>query len=217
MDAIMLALVAVLLANADGRTGRLLSQVMAARGDRRAVVAIAFAAFIANATIAAVAGTAANRMIGQGIVALLLAFALLGAAVALVWRGRLGPAVQSLEEAPLPLLAPRLFLAQLGDRSHFLIGALAATSGAGLWAAAGADRLDALAGPLPRLWRRARRSGRGTDRPLDERRDPHAMGPQRRDARLRSLTENPIMALGDRFYRSQHRTGFMGRFAAAAL
>jgi putative Ca2+/H+ antiporter (TMEM165/GDT1 family) len=35
------------------------------------------------------------------------------------------------------LLAPRLFLAQLGDRSHFLIGALAATSGAGLWAAAG--------------------------------------------------------------------------------
>lgn len=137
MDAIMLALVAVLLANADGRTGRLLSQVMAARGDRRAVVAIAFAAFIANATIAAVAGTAANRMIGQGIVALLLAFALLGAAVALVWRGRLGPAVQSLEEAPLPLLAPRLFLAQLGDRSHFLIGALAATSGAGLWAAAG--------------------------------------------------------------------------------
>ncbi|AMU94944.1 MAG: hypothetical protein KAF42_03710 [Sphingopyxis terrae] len=137
MDAIMLALVAVLLANADGRTGRLLSQVMAARGDRRAVVAIAFAAFLANATIAAVAGTAANRVIGQGIVALLLAFALLGAAVALVWRGRLGPAVQSLEEAPLPSLAARLFLAQLGDRSHFLIGALAATSGAGLWAAAG--------------------------------------------------------------------------------
>ena len=133
----MLALVAVLLANADGRTGRLLSQVLAARRDRRAVVMIAFAAFIANATIAAAAGTAANRLIGQGIVALLLAFALLGAAVALVWRGRLGPAVQSLEEAPLPLLAPRLFLAQLGDRSHFLIGALAATSGAGLWAAAG--------------------------------------------------------------------------------
>ena len=77
MDAIMLALVAVLLANADGRTGRLLSQVMAARGDRRAVVAIAFAAFVANATIAAVAGTAANRVIGQGIVALLLAFCLL--------------------------------------------------------------------------------------------------------------------------------------------
>ena len=137
MDAIMLALVAVLLANADGRTGRLLSQVLAARRDRRAVVMIAFAAFIANAAIAAAAGTAANRLIGQGIVALLLAFALLGAAVALVWHGRLGPAAQSLEEAPLPSLAARLFLAQLGDRSHFLIGALAATSGAGLWAAAG--------------------------------------------------------------------------------
>jgi putative Ca2+/H+ antiporter (TMEM165/GDT1 family) len=33
--------------------------------------------------------------------------------------------------------AARLFIAQFGDRSHVLIAALAATSGAGLWAAAG--------------------------------------------------------------------------------
>jgi Ca2+/H+ antiporter, TMEM165/GDT1 family len=31
----------------------------------------------------------------------------------------------------------RMLLSQFGDRSHFLIGALAATSGAGHWAAAG--------------------------------------------------------------------------------
>ncbi|WP_260581456.1 TMEM165/GDT1 family protein [Sphingopyxis sp. PET50] len=39
--------------------------------------------------------------------------------------------------APLPLLGARMLLGQFGDRSHFLIGALAATSGAGHWAAAG--------------------------------------------------------------------------------
>ncbi|MGB3317509.1 MAG: hypothetical protein WBA75_00590, partial [Sphingopyxis granuli] len=83
----MLALVAVALANADGRAGRFLSDLLARRADRRRTVAIAFGAFGANALIAAVAGSIANRMIGQGVVALLLTLALLTAAGALVWRG----------------------------------------------------------------------------------------------------------------------------------
>jgi putative Ca2+/H+ antiporter (TMEM165/GDT1 family) len=137
MDAIMLALVAVALANADGRTGSFLSRLLAARDDGRVVFAIAVGAFVINATIAAIAGAIANRMIGQGIIALLVAFALLSAAVALAWRGRLTLADDRALAAPLPLLAMRMLLVQFGDRSHFLIGALAATSGAGHWAAAG--------------------------------------------------------------------------------
>lgn len=133
----MVALVAVLLANADGRAGGFLSRLLAARADRRTVAAVALGSFIVNALIAAAAGMAVNRMVGQGIVQLFVAFALLSAAAALLWRGRLVPADAHVVDAPPPLLAGRMLLAQLGDRSHFLIGALAATSGAGLWAAAG--------------------------------------------------------------------------------
>jgi len=137
MDAIMVTLVAVLLANADGRSGRFLSRLLDACTDRRTVTGIAVGSFIVNALVAAFAGSIANRMIGQGIVALLVAFALLTAAAALLWRGRLTLADEQAMGAPAPVLAARLLLVQLGDRSHFLIGALAATSGAGLWAAAG--------------------------------------------------------------------------------
>lgn len=137
MDAIMLALVAVLLANADGRTGAFLSRLLSARADRRRITLIAFGSFIINAMIAAIAGSVANRMIGQGVVALLVAFALLSAAAALLWRGRRVIAAVPTADAPPAMLAMRMLLDQLGDRSHFLIGALAATSGAGVWAAAG--------------------------------------------------------------------------------
>ena len=138
MDAIMLALVAVLLANADGRSGIALSRLLGARTDRRLVVAIAFGAFLLNATIAAVAGAIANRMMGQGVAALLVAFAMLSAAAALMWQARPSLANEQTLTASPPMLAGRMLLAQFGDRSHFLIGALAATSGAGQWAAAGA-------------------------------------------------------------------------------
>lgn len=133
----MLALVAVLLANADGRSGLFLSHLSSVRRDRRGAVAVAFGAFIVNAVIAAIAGSLANRMVGQGVIALLVAFALLTAAAALLWRGRPAPAGDRAADAPLALLGGRMLLEQLGDRSHFLIGALAATSGAGHWAAAG--------------------------------------------------------------------------------
>ena len=137
MDAIMLALVAVALANADGRTGIFLSQLLGLRDDRRLVFGLTLAAFLTNAVVAAIAGAVANAMIGQGIVTLLVAFALLSAAVSLVWPWRIGPDAASLMTTPAPLLGVRMLLFQLGDRSHFLIGALAATSGAGHWAAAG--------------------------------------------------------------------------------
>ncbi|NIJ38622.1 putative Ca2+/H+ antiporter (TMEM165/GDT1 family) [Sphingopyxis panaciterrae] len=132
----MLALVAVALANADGRTGSFLSHLLSVRPDRRTVTVIAFGAFIANALVAAVAGSIANRMIGQGVAALFVAFAMASAVVALLWRDRAAPG-ESIEHAPPAILAGRMLAAQFGDRSHFLIGALAATSGAGLWAAAG--------------------------------------------------------------------------------
>ena len=137
MDAIMLALVAVLLANADGRTGVFLSRLLAVRADRRRVTLIAFGSFIVNAVVAAVAGSVANRMIGQGVVALLVAFALLAAAAALLWRGRPVAAADRAADASSASLMARMLFDQFGDRSHFLIGALAATSGAGQWAAAG--------------------------------------------------------------------------------
>ncbi len=135
MDAIMLALVAVALANADGRTGVFLSGLLSVRRDRRVVTVIVFGAFLANALVAAAFGAAANRLIGQGVVALLVAMAMLSAAVALLWRMR--PIGANVAEASPAVLAGRMLAAQFGDRSHFLIGALAATSGAGLWAAAG--------------------------------------------------------------------------------
>ena len=134
----MLALVAVLLANADGRSGMALSRLLSARSDRRVVVGIAFGAFILNALIAATAGAIANRMIGQGVAALMVGIAMLSAAAALMWHGRPSLFDDKVLTATPTMLAGRILIAQFGDRSHFLIGALAATSGAGQWAAAGA-------------------------------------------------------------------------------
>ncbi|AJA10664.1 Putative membrane protein [Sphingopyxis fribergensis] len=132
----MLALVAVLLANADGRSGTLLSRLVSARSDRRVTVGIAFSAFIVNAVIAATAGAIANAMIGQGVAALLVTLAMLSAAVALLCPMK--PASDAgANDGPPVMLAGRMLANQFGDRSHFLIGALAATSGAGQWAAAG--------------------------------------------------------------------------------
>ena len=133
----MLALVAVLLANADGRSGIFLSRLLNARSDRRVVVGIAFGAFLLNAIVAATAGAIANRMIGQGVAALLVALALLSAALAVLRRGRPSLFDDKALAATPTMLAGRMLIAQFGDRSHFLIGALAATSGAGQWAAAG--------------------------------------------------------------------------------
>lgn len=133
----MLALVAVALANADGRTGLFLSNLLSRRSDRRIVVAIAFGSFLLNALVAAIAGSIANRMIGQGVIALLVAFAMLAAAAALLWRRRRTMIDDRAVDAPPALLAGRMLASQFGDCSHFLIGALAATSGAGVWAVAG--------------------------------------------------------------------------------
>ncbi len=136
MDAIMLALVAVALANADGRAGLFLAQLLSVRPDRRATVIVVFGAFLIHALVAAFAGSVANRMIGQGVAQLLVAAAMLSAAVALLWRA--APLADAgAEQASPVMLAGRMLALQFGDRSHFLIGALAATSGAGLWAAAG--------------------------------------------------------------------------------
>ncbi len=137
MDAIMISLVAVALANADGRAGSLFARLLAARSDGRTVIAAAVGGFVVNAVIAAILGALANKMIGPGIAALLAAMALLSAAVGVLWRWPRVRDGELLADAPGASLALRLVIGQFGDRSHFLIGALAATSGAGLWAAAG--------------------------------------------------------------------------------
>src|SRR3546814_19416948 len=105
MDAIMVTLVAVLLANADGRSGCFLARLLGARDDRRVVVAVALGSFVANGLVAAALGSIANRMIGQGIVALLVGFALVTAAAALLWRGRLTLAADQAVAAPAPTLS----------------------------------------------------------------------------------------------------------------
>lgn len=130
----MIALVAVLIANADGHSGIVLSRLLIERSDRRVVVIITVGAFAIHAIVAAALGAVANRMIGQGIAALFVAFAMFGAVAALLWPRR---EIAVPADAPPALLAARMLVAQFGDRSHFLIGALAATSGAGTWAAAG--------------------------------------------------------------------------------
>lgn len=137
MDAIMVAMVAVLLANADGRSGRLLALLLADRTDTRRALTFFFGSFLVNAAFSALAGTIADRMIGQGVLTLFVAFALISAAIGLLWRGPLMLAVDPIADAGPMRLAATLFLSQFGDRSQFLIAALAATAGAGLWAAAG--------------------------------------------------------------------------------
>ncbi len=137
MDAIMMSLVAVALANADGRAGLFFARLLAVRSDARVVIGAAIGAFLLNATVAAVLGALANQTIGPGIAALLAALALLSAAVGLLWRWPRGQGDSAEPQGSGAALAARLVIAQFGDRSHFLIGALAATSGAGLWAAAG--------------------------------------------------------------------------------
>ncbi|MBA3940286.1 MAG: hypothetical protein C0520_03645 [Sphingopyxis sp.] len=137
MDAIMISLVAVALANADGRAGAFFARLLAARSDAPTVIAAAAGAFLSNAVVAAALGALANRTIGPGIAALLVALALLSAALGLLWPRPRGGDDAIVPGASGAALAARLAIAQFGDRSHFLIGALAATSGAGLWAAAG--------------------------------------------------------------------------------
>lgn len=127
----MLALVAVLLANADGRAGLFLAGLI--ESDRRGAL-ILVAIFLFHAFLAALAGAIAHQMIGPGIAALMAGGAMLGAAASLLGAKRLAspaPAETRLR------FAARLFFSQLGHRSHVLIAALAATSGAGIWAGAG--------------------------------------------------------------------------------
>src|SRR3546814_3685161 len=62
---------------------------------------------------------------------------MLSAALALLWPMKPVRDDELADGAPMPVFAGRMLANQFGDRSHFLIGALAATSGAGQWAAAG--------------------------------------------------------------------------------
>ena len=133
----MTILAAVLLANADGRSGALLARLTAARAETRWVVFCFFAAFLLLAAGSAVGAVLASNMLGLGVLNLFAAMALGSAAAALVWTRRGGVDVTVLAALPAPLLFMRLLLIQLGDRNQFLIFALGALSGAALWGLVG--------------------------------------------------------------------------------
>lgn len=137
----MVSMVAVLLANADGRGGQYLSDLMALRPDKARVMLLYGGAFSLNAIVSAISGTLADQMIGQGVLLLLLAFSLVSASASLIWQRHWGVGGEVSAErlaAMHPIqLGLRMILSQFGDRNQFLIGAFAATTGAGLWAAAG--------------------------------------------------------------------------------
>jgi Ca2+/H+ antiporter, TMEM165/GDT1 family len=137
MDAIMAVLAATLLANADGRYGRLLSLLLDVRGDRRATVFAFFGSFFLLAVVSATGAVLAGQMLGLGALNLFAAIALASAAAALLWSQRGAVDAEGLTAAPLPLLAIRLTMVQLGDRNQFLIFALGALSGSALWGIAG--------------------------------------------------------------------------------
>jgi putative Ca2+/H+ antiporter (TMEM165/GDT1 family) len=161
MDAIMPVLVATLLANADGRYGVVLAELLDRRTDRRAVVIAFFGAFLALGIASVIGAVAANAMLGLGVLNLFAAFALISAAGAVFWSGRRPMDAAALADVPQPALFVRLALLQLGDRNQFLIFALGALSGAAWWGVAGgaAGLLVAMlpilgwgAGVLDRRW-----------------------------------------------------------------
>lgn len=133
----MAVLAATLLANADGRYGRLLGQVIDARTDRRVVVILFFAAFAVLALTSAIGAAVASAMLGLGVLNLFAAMALVSAAGALCWQPVRTAEIASLTAAAPPALFVRLLLIQLGDRNQFLIFALGALSGAAYWSIAG--------------------------------------------------------------------------------
>src|SRR3546814_14364226 len=142
----MLALVAVLLANTDGRSGLALSRLVSARRDRRVTVGVAFGAFIVNAVVAAIAGGIANRMIGKGVAALLVTLAMLSAALALLWPMKPVRDDEMADGASLQLLASLMQANWFGERSHLRIYACAGPSGAGGWTGAGGREMGRAGG-----------------------------------------------------------------------
>mgnify|MGYP002780782404 FL=1 len=137
MDAIMTVLAAVLLANADGRSARLLHALIAQRQDKRRVVAIFFASFALLAVVSAGGALIAAYTLGLGVLNLFAAMALGSAAGALLWAGRQPHDTTALTDASPFGLAVRLGAIQLGDRNQFLIFGLAPLSGAVPWAIVG--------------------------------------------------------------------------------
>lgn len=137
MDAIMPVLAAILLANADGRSARLLAALVDGRSDRRETVLIFFAAFGLLAIVSGVGALLAGRMLGLGVLNLVAAIALASATAGLLWQGRASVDPAPLLAAGRSSLFARLLAIQLGDRNQFLIFGLGALSGAALWGIAG--------------------------------------------------------------------------------
>jgi Ca2+/H+ antiporter, TMEM165/GDT1 family len=137
MDAIMGALVAVLLANADGRTGRMMAALLGARPDAGRVIALWFAAFVLLAAVSATGAQVAAGSFGVGVHNMVAAIALGSAAAALLVPRRAAIDTGTAAAFPPWRLLLHFVRLQLGDRNQFLIFALGALSGAALWGIVG--------------------------------------------------------------------------------
>lgn len=133
----MTALVACLLVASDGRTARVVTGLIADRGGARFVLSAVAAAILGNVAASALGGTFANAALGQGVLVLFQGIALIAAAIGLVWTRRAPARLAAVPGPAWPALAVALGLFFFGDASQFLIFTLAATSGAGHWAALG--------------------------------------------------------------------------------
>jgi Ca2+/H+ antiporter, TMEM165/GDT1 family len=135
MDAIMVTLVAVLLANADGRTARMIAGPGETGHSDGRVFALYFAVFVLLAAASATGAVLASWSLGPGVLNLMAAMALLSAGGALLVPRRASAVIfagQTFTRMGLSLL-----LYQLGDRNQFLILALGALSGSALWGMVG--------------------------------------------------------------------------------
>ena len=183
MDALILAMVAMLLGSADLYLVRAIWHRGGGRADRLVVLA-AVTALVVNSAVVVAAGIIAGQRMGVGVLMLFQTFALVGAAAALVWRDLAPASLDRRWPAGGPVAQPqppggRRFRTELGwfaarqfgDRNQFLLFGIAALTGGGAWAFVGA--MAGLAATLVPLawWHGAGASGgRGPGVPLGEQR-----------------------------------------------
>lgn len=135
----MTTLVAVLLANADGRTARMMAALLDVRSDRVRIFALYFTCFALLSAISAAGAMLASRSLGLGMLNLMAAIALGSAAIAIMMPHRVAWGGTAARDDPPMRMFIRFTAGQIGDRNQCLILGLGALSGAAPWAMAGAS------------------------------------------------------------------------------
>jgi putative Ca2+/H+ antiporter (TMEM165/GDT1 family) len=149
MDALMAALVAVLLAQASDRTAWLTAILGDRYGPGAVILATALALALGN-TIAAIGGTLVAHQMSPNAKDLFLAIALIFAGVAAFSRIKPPDRLTGWKLGALFTSLLGVFVLALGDRSQFLTAAITARSPSPAFAAIGAT-LGALAVNVPAI------------------------------------------------------------------